>query len=77
MMNQPIPKPDRPKWEVAMKDEYDSLNTENQTWAPVKESEVPSTHKPMHGIWVLKKKHDGRYKARCVVRGFKQEFGVH
>jgi hypothetical protein len=25
---------------------------------------------------VLKKKHDGRYKARWVARGFKHEFGV-
>ena len=67
--------PDRRKWEAAMKDEYDSL-TENKTWTLIKESEVPSTHKPIDGKWVFKKKHDGRYKARWVARGFKQEFGV-
>ena len=54
--------PDRRKWEAAMKDEYDSL-TENKTWTLIKESEVPSTHKPIDAKWVLKKKHDGRSKA--------------
>ena len=66
---------DRSKWNEAINDEYNSL-LENQTWTLVKKEEIPETHKPIDGKWFLKIKHDGRYKARWVIRGFKQEFGV-
>jgi len=67
--------PDRPKWEAAIKDEHDSL-IENKAWVLVKESEVPPTHEVIDGRWVLRKKFNGRYKARWVIRGFRQEYGV-
>jgi hypothetical protein len=64
------------KWELAMKDEMDSLMT-NQTWEL---TELPAGKKALHNKWVyrIKGEHDGskRYKARLVVKGFQQKEGV-
>ena len=58
------------KWELAMKDEMDSL-LGNQTW---KLTKLPVGKKALHNKWVyrIKNEHDGskRYKARLVVKGF-------
>jgi hypothetical protein len=58
------------KWELAMKDEMDSLLT-IQTWEL---TELPTGKKALHKKWVfrIKGEHDGskRYKARLVVKGF-------
>ena len=58
------------KWELAMKDEMDSL-LGNQTW---KLTELPIGKKALHNKWVyrIKNEHDGskRYKVRLVVKGF-------
>ncbi|GAA0140593.1 hypothetical protein LIER_01908 [Lithospermum erythrorhizon] len=61
---------DSSKWDLAMKDEMQSLIS-NQTWELV---ELPKGKKALHNKWVyrVKKEHDGskRYKARLVVKGF-------
>ena len=61
------------KWELAMKDEMDSL-LENQTWEL---TELPEGKKALHNKWVyrIKNEHDGskRYKSRLVVKGFQQK----
>ena len=58
------------KWELAMKDEIDSL-LGNQTWELTK---LPVGKKTLHNKWVyrIKNEHDGnkRYKDRLVVKGF-------
>ena len=58
------------KWELAMKDEMDSL-LENQTWEL---TELPVEKKALHNKWVyrINNEHDGskHYKARLVVKGF-------
>ena len=58
------------KWELAMKDEMNSL-LGNQTWEL---TELLVGKKTLHNKWVyrIKNKHDGskRYKARLVVKGF-------
>ncbi|RVX07261.1 Retrovirus-related Pol polyprotein from transposon TNT 1-94 [Vitis vinifera] len=58
------------KWELAMKDEMDSL-LGNQTWEL---TELLVGKKALHNKWVyrIKNEHDGRkrYKARLVVKGF-------
>ena len=58
------------KWELAMKDEMDSL-LRNQTWEL---NELPVGKKALHNKWVykIKNEHDGskHYKARLVVKGF-------
>ncbi|KAL6320987.1 hypothetical protein AAG906_010796 [Vitis piasezkii] len=60
------------KWELAMKDEMDSL-LGNQTWEL---TELPVGKKALHNKWVyrIKNEHDGskRYKARLVVKGFQR-----
>ncbi|KAL6334618.1 hypothetical protein AAG906_019470 [Vitis piasezkii] len=64
------------KWELAVKDEMDSL-LGNQTWELI---ELPVGKKALHNKWVYKinKEHDGskRYKARLVVKGFQQKEGI-
>ena len=58
------------KWELAMKDEMDSL-LENPTWEL---TELPVGKKALHNKWVyrIKNEHDGnkRYKAKLFVKGF-------
>lgn len=68
---------DHKQWEQAMNEEYDAL-IKNHTWILVN---PPRNQKVIDNRWVFKlKQHlDGsidRYKARLVVRGFTQEFGV-
>ena len=67
---------DSVKWESAMKDEMDSLMS-NQTWEL---AELPPGKKALHNKWVyrIKEEHDGnkRYKARLVVKGFQQKEGI-
>ena len=64
------------KWELAMKDEMDSL-LGNQTWEL---TELPVGKKALHNKWVYKinNEHDGskRYKARLVVKWFQQKEGI-
>jgi hypothetical protein len=61
------------KWELAMKDEMDSLLA-NQTWEL---TELPVGKKALHNNWVfrIKGEQDGSkcYKARLVVKGFQQK----
>lgn len=68
---------ERENWLDAMQDEYDSLIA-NKTWILVNK---PNDQKVIDNKWVfkLKKNTDGsieRFKARLVVRGFTQEYGV-
>ena len=63
---------DASKWELAMKDEIKSLNT-NKTWELAK---LPTGKKALSNKWVyrIKEEHGGskRYKAKFVVKGFQQ-----
>jgi len=61
------------KWKTAMEDEIQSLEN-NNTWDIVN---VPSDQHALKGCWVYKVKRDAhgqvsRYKARWVVKGYKQ-----
>ena len=64
------------KWELAMKDEMDSL-LENQTWEL---TELRVGKKALHNKWAyrIKNEYDGskRYKARLVIKGFQQKEGI-
>jgi len=64
-------------WECAMREEYDSLMT-NNTWTLVP---LPAGRKPISCKWVFKIKQGANgevecYKARLVARGFTQTYGV-
>ena len=67
---------DASKWELVMKDEMQSLIS-NQTWEL---TELPIGKKALHNKWIyrVKKEHDHskRYKAQLVVEGFQQKEGV-
>jgi hypothetical protein len=65
------------EWECAMREEYDSLMT-NNTWTLVP---LPAGRKPVFCKWVFKIKQGAngeveRYKARLVARGFTQTYRV-
>ncbi|KAL7284388.1 hypothetical protein ACG7TL_001678, partial [Trametes sanguinea] len=63
--------PDKDKWRVAEKAEYDSL-MENKTWVLVPR---PKDRQVVANRWVYDIKHDGQYKARLVAKGFTQVWG--
>ncbi|CAH2097574.1 unnamed protein product [Euphydryas editha] len=57
------------KWKEAMNREMNSLE-KNNTWTMVRK---PDGNKKVIDVkWIYKKKSDGEYKARLVVRGFQQ-----
>lgn len=65
------------QWRLAMEDELNSL-LKNSTWDLVDRSQATNV---LSGKWVykIKRASDGkiaRYKARYVVRGFEQEYGI-
>ena len=66
-----------PNWHQAMIEEYNALKN-NNTWCLVP---CPAGANVITGKWIFRHKHnsDGslaRYKARWVVRGFNQQFGI-
>ncbi len=69
--------PDREKWEEAISQELSAIES-NHTWEPVV---FPKGRKALSTRFVFKAKHDDqnqivRWKARLVVRGFLQKFGL-
>ncbi|KDQ62768.1 hypothetical protein JAAARDRAFT_190048 [Jaapia argillacea MUCL 33604] len=70
-LKEALSSPDAPKWEQAIKSEYDSL-MENHTWDEV---DLPAGCKAIKCKWVFDIKRDGRYKARLVAKGFTQVYG--
>lgn len=72
-----IRSPDSEKWFRAIKEEMDSL-IENNTWSLV---ELPENRRAIDNRWVFKIKYKAngdieRYKARLVVKGFTQKYGI-
>jgi len=68
------------QWEKAMKEEFEALDR-NKTWDLVDEDTALKSGKRVIGCkWVykLKRNADGsrRFKARLVIRGFEQEYGI-
>lgn len=72
--------PNAPQWTQAMTEELDQLY-KNDTWKLVPRDEIELSHRPLGGKWVYKVKQDvdgniARFKARWVVKGYLQQFGV-
>ena len=70
-----IQSPDSKKWYTAMGKQVDSLLNAG-TWKSIKKATVPPSHRILTGKWVNKRKRDGTYKARWVVKGFEQVKGL-
>lgn len=69
-----------PQWSQAMRKELDQLE-KNCTWDLIHKSQVPAGHRPLRGkkVYTVKRDVNGdfaRFKARWVVNGFLQQFGV-
>ena len=74
---QAINSPNSMDWKHAMEAEINSLNA-NNTWTL---EDLPLGHKALRGKWVFKIKWNThgavtKYKARWVVKGFEQRFGI-
>ncbi|KAG2736889.1 hypothetical protein G9P44_000979 [Scheffersomyces stipitis] len=68
-----INSPDSEKWIEAMNTEM-AAHSENDTWTLV---DLPDKKTKVLGVrWVYTIKDGGKYKARLVVRGFQQRYGV-
>ena len=72
--------PNAPQWAQAMTEELDQLY-KNGTWKLVPRDEIEPGHCPLGGKSVYKVKRDvdgniARFKARWVVKGYLQQFGV-
>lgn len=65
---------EKEQWKIAIKDEKDSLQ-KNHTWETVERQEALNK-KILTNKWVFKKRDNGTYKARLVVRGCQQEKGI-
>lgn len=65
---------DKEKWLQAIEEEKRSLS-ENDTWIYV-DKNIVKDKKVLTSKWVFKVKDDGKYKARLVIRGFEQQYGI-
>lgn len=66
-----LPEPEQVPWKEAMEEEIEAMK-ENDVWSL---NELPPTVKPVSCRWLLRKKRDGKRKARLVARGFQQRPG--
>ncbi|GBN32084.1 Retrovirus-related Pol polyprotein from transposon TNT 1-94 [Araneus ventricosus] len=67
-----LPHSEQQNWKAALDEEMESMK-ENDVWDL---EELPMDRKAISCRWVLRKKRDGKYKARLVARGFMQKEGV-
>ena len=72
--------PNAAQWAKAMEEELDQLH-KNETWTLVLKDDIEPGHRPLGGKWVSKIKRDVNgnvawFKARCVVKGYLQQYGV-
>ena len=68
--------PDKEEWKKAVEEEHERMLT-HKVWTPVKRSQVPKGAKIISTTWAMKKKANGKFRARLNARGFEQVEGVH
>jgi hypothetical protein len=66
---------DREHWTDSIKEHERMI--ENKFWKPMKQKYLPADAKLLSTTWAMKKKANGKYRARITARGFLQEDGVH
>jgi hypothetical protein len=67
---------DREHWTNAINEEHEII-IENKVWKRIKQKDLPADAKLLSTTWVMKKKANGKYRARITARGFLQEDSVH
>jgi Reverse transcriptase (RNA-dependent DNA polymerase) len=68
--------PDAGQWKRSVQEEHDRM-VDNEVWTPVPKTEVPADAKVLTTTWAMKKKANGKYRARLNCRGFEQVPGLH
>jgi hypothetical protein len=63
--------PDFPNWWEAMVTEFKNMEQKG-VWEIVLKSNIPNQRKIIGCRWVFARKTDGRYRGRCVAKGFSQ-----
>lgn len=72
--NEAVTGTDRDEWKKAIEAEKDSFE-KNKTWELVDASTV-GNKKPLSSKWVFTNKGTGKFKARLVIRGCLQKYGI-
>ena len=67
---------DRVGWTKAVEEEYQRM-VSNKVWVPVNIVDVPKGAKVLTSTWAMKKKSNGRLRARINGRGYEQIDGIH
>ena len=67
---------DKASWIKAVNEEHDTM-VKHDVWTPVLISSLLPNDKIITTTWAMKKKPNGRYRARLNARGYEQIEGVH
>jgi hypothetical protein len=68
--------PDKEHWKKAVKEEYQRM-VDHKVFRLVKRSDIPKDAKVLTSTWAMKKKSNGKYRARLNARGYEQVDGEH
>jgi 5'-3' exoribonuclease 2 len=74
--NEAMATKDKPEWLKAVKEEFDRMQ-DHQVFQLVKRAEVPPGAKVLTSTWAMKKKSNGKFRARLNGRGYEQIDGKH
>ena len=74
--NEAMATPDADKWKIAVKEEIQRME-DNQVWTPVDKDQVPTDATILTSTWAMKKKSNGKFRARLNGRGYEQVPGEH
>jgi Reverse transcriptase (RNA-dependent DNA polymerase) len=67
---------DKNKWLKAVAEDHDHMK-KYELFKPVKQSKLPKNAKVLSTTWEMKKKANGRFRARLTARGYKQINGIN
>jgi hypothetical protein len=74
--NQAMKTNDRDEWMKAIEEEHQKMVDYN-VWQVVQPGDVPPNSKILTSTWAMKKKANGKYRARINARGYEQVDGIH
>jgi hypothetical protein len=74
--NEAMKTPDKKKWQMAVDEEHERMN-KYKVWKPVNKKDFRKGEKVLSTTWAMKKKSNGKYRARLNARGFAKIDGVH